>query len=151
MSIKVGQKAPDFTLPTDEGENLSLKDFIGKRLFYIFILKIIHQDVLRKLVNFAILGQSYQSLESLFWVFQKIVLTLISYLKKYALPFTLLSDKENNICEKYDVWVDKIRFGNTYKGIKRTTFLIDEKGMIAMNWPNVEIEGHIAEILKKLQ
>ena len=151
MSIEVGQKAPDFTLPTDEGEKLSLKDLNGKKIILYFYPKDNTPGCIKEACKFrdawsqlsksgvVILGISKDSIE-----------THQLFKQKYNLPFTLLSDKENNVCEQYDVWVDKKRFGNKYKGIKRTTFLIDEKGMILMSWSNVKVEGHVAEILEQL-
>ena len=151
MSIEVGQKAPDFTLPTDEGGNLSLKDLNGKRVILYFYPKdntpgcikeaCKFRDAWSQLSDFGvvILGISKDSVKN-HQLFKK----------KYSLPFTLLSDKGNDVCEQYDVLVNKNRFGNQYNGIKRTTFLIDEKGVISMIWSNIEIESHVAAILKNL-
>ena len=68
--------------------------------------------------------------------------------KKYELPFTLGSDAEGKVTEKYGVWVQKSMYGRKYMGIERATFLIDEKGMIQHVWHKVKVPGHADEVLK---
>jgi peroxiredoxin Q/BCP len=70
--------------------------------------------------------------------------------EKYDLNFPLLSDDAGKVTEAYGVWKEKNRYGRTYMGIERTTFLIDEKGRIAKVWPKVSVEGHADEVLAAL-
>src|SRR5690606_25859016 len=65
---------------------------------------------------------------------------------KHSLPFTLLSDEDHAVAEKYGVWVEKRNFGRTSMGIQRATFLIDKEGKIAAVWPKVKVKGHVDEV-----
>ncbi|MDP1975222.1 MAG: redoxin domain-containing protein, partial [Alphaproteobacteria bacterium] len=67
---------------------------------------------------------------------------------KYDLPFMLLADENLEFCQAYGVWVDKSMYGKIYKGIERSTFLIDEKGIIAHIWRKVKVDGHDQDVLK---
>jgi peroxiredoxin Q/BCP len=73
------------------------------------------------------------------------------FAEKFGLPFTLLSDEDHAVHEKYGVWVEKKRYGRTYMGTQRATFLIDKRGKIAAVWPNVSVKGHVAEVAEKLR
>ena len=73
------------------------------------------------------------------------------FVKKYDLNFTLASDKDSDVCEKYDVWRMKNNYGKTYFGIQRTTFLIDTKGKINKIWEKVKVDGHVDDVLKAVK
>ena len=66
---------------------------------------------------------------------------------KYGLPFTLVSDAEGDICERYGVWVEKKNYGKTYMGIERSTFLIDADGTVSRVWRKVKVAGHVDAVL----
>ena len=70
---------------------------------------------------------------------------------KFELPFTLLSDENHEIAEKYGVWVEKMNYGKKYMGIQRSTFLIDKEGKIAAAWPKVKVDGHAEEVTAALK
>ena len=151
MSIEVGQMAPDFTLPTDEGNSLSLKDLKGTKVILYFYPKDDTPGCTKEACEFRnIWSQLSQSGTVILGISKDSVKAHQSFKQKYNLPFTLLSDKEYNVCEQYEVWVDKNRFGKKYKGIERTTFLIDDQGVIAAVWPKVRVEGHVDKVLEKL-
>jgi len=67
--------------------------------------------------------------------------------KKYELPFTLASDEDGKVCERYGVWVEKSMYGRKYMGIERSTFLIDEKGVVRGVWRKVKVPGHVEAVL----
>jgi peroxiredoxin Q/BCP len=67
------------------------------------------------------------------------------------LTFTLLSDNESDVCEKYGVWVEKSMYGKKYMGIERTTFLIDQNGVVRQIWPKVSVTDHVKEVLESLK
>ncbi|AAO90485.2 thioredoxin-dependent thiol peroxidase [Coxiella burnetii] len=151
MSIEVGQKAPIFTLPTDEGEMLSLDDLKGKKVILYFYPKDDTPGCTKEACGFRdVWSQLSKAGVVVLGISKDSVKAHQSFKQKYNLPFTLLSDKDNTVCEQYGVMVDKNRFGKKYKGIERTTFLIDEEGVISAVWPKVKVDGHVAEVVGRL-
>lgn len=150
MSVTIGDPAPAFTLPTDEGQ-VSLSDFLGKRVVLYFYpkddtsgctseAKAFRDDHARYLaLNAEILGVSRDSPAS-----------HAKFRAKHDLPFRLASDIEGTVCEAYGVWKQKSMYGRTYMGIERTTVLIDEKGLVKAVWAKVKVTGHSAAILAAL-
>ena len=148
MDIKVGMKAPLFEVISDKNTLVKLEDFIGKRVVLYFYpkdntpgcsLEAKHfNDNLEKLVanNIVVLGVSKDSVKS-----------HCSFRDKYALKFDLLSDEKSDIIQKYGVWVNKKTFGKEHMGIQRSTFAIDENGIVEMVWENVKAVTHIKEVL----
>jgi thioredoxin-dependent peroxiredoxin len=150
--LEEGKKAPVFSLKNQDGKNVSLKDLNGKKVVLYFYPKddtsgctkeaCSFRDEFPKFnnLNAVILGISADSVES-----HK------KFAEKYNLPFTLLSDESLEVIEKYDVWKEKNNYGRKYMGIERTTFLIDENGMIQKIFPKVKVEGHDQELLEALK
>ncbi len=150
MSVSVGQPVPAFSAETDEGPR-SLADFAGKRLVLYFYPKDdtsgctseAHQfrdDYLRFTVNNCdILGVSKDSIAS-----------HTKFRAKHNLPFPLISDPEGSLCAVFDVWKEKNMYGKKHMGIERSTFLIDEKGILVREWRKVKVSGHIVDILNAL-
>ena len=148
--LNEGDKAPNFSLPSSN-KVINLKELYGKKIILFFYPKdntpgctkeaCSFSDNIAKLKNKGIyvFGVSKDSLES----HEK-------FKEKQNLRIELLSDKDNNTCERYRVWVKKNKFGKEYMGIERTTFLIDTKGKIKKIWRKVNIDNHINEILKFL-
>ena len=144
-------KAIDFTLPANNGENVKLSDFLGKRVVLYFYPKDNTQGCTQEACNFrdnferltaknvVVLGVSKDSIKK-----------HEGFVAKQKLPFLLLSDENSDVCEKYGVWNEKINFGKKYFGIIRSTFLIDEKGEIIKEWRKVKVEGHVDEIIEEL-
>jgi len=149
--LKIGDKAPDFTLISDTGEKVSLKDLKGKKVILYFYpkddtsgctaeacsfrdnIKIIEKK------NTVVIGVSKDNLKS----HQK-------FKTKYELPFTLLSDENLDMIKDYDVWKEKSMYGKKYMGIERTTYIINEKGKIQDIFNKVKVDGHTEEVLSKL-
>ena len=129
--LAVGTKAPDFTLPDQNGKLHSLADYRGKRVILYFYPKDNTSGCTKQACGFSdrypqftekgveILGVSKDSVES-----HK------KFEEKYGLAFTLLADPERNVLEAYDVWKEKKNYGKVTMGVVRTTYLIDEKGVI---------------------
>jgi peroxiredoxin Q/BCP len=147
-TLKVGDKAPDFSLPTTSGDSLSLKHLKGKKVILYFYPKDDTPGCTREACSFrdnikviqkrgaVVLGVSTDSVAS----HQK-------FTDKYDLPFMLVSDEEKELVQKYGVWKEKNMYGRKYMGVERTTFLIDEKGVIAQIFEKVKVDGHTEEIL----
>lgn len=149
--LKPGNKAPAFTLISDEGKKVSLKDLKGKKVILYFYpkddtsgctaeacgfrdnIKVIDKK------NTVVIGVSKDNTKS----HQK-------FKTKYDLPFTLLSDENFEMLNDYGVWKEKSMYGRKYMGIERTTFIIDEKGKIQEVFDKVKVPGHVEEVISKL-
>lgn len=149
IMLKIGDKAPDFRLKSDMGENISLKDLKGKKVILYFYPKDMtsgctaeacdFRDNIKKFEkkNTVVIGVSADDTAS----HQK-------FKEKYDLPFTLLSDETKGMLKDYGVWKEKSMYGKMYMGIERTTFVIDEKGKIEKIFSKVKVDGHINELLE---
>jgi thioredoxin-dependent peroxiredoxin len=143
----IGKAAPAFTLDTDTGEALSLKDLKGKKVILYFYPKDDTSGCTTQACEFrdsmprfrkgsaVILGVSPDSVKS----HQK-------FKAKFDLPFTLLADTGHGLAEKYGVWKEKSMYGRKYMGVERTTFLIDAKGVLRKVFEKVKPEGHADEV-----
>ncbi|HAY32944.1 MAG TPA: thioredoxin-dependent thiol peroxidase [Ignavibacteria bacterium] len=149
--LKIGDKAPDFSLLSDTGEKVSLKDLKGKKVILYFYPKDDTSGCTKEACSFrdnikiierknaVVIGVSKDSVSS----HQK-------FKKKYNLPFTLLSDENLDMLKDYDVWKEKSMYGRKYMGIERTTYIIDEKGKISEIFNKVKVDGHTEDILSGL-
>src|SRR5262245_47378647 len=147
--LKVGQKAPEFTLLNDNGEKVKLSDFKGKKVVLYFYPKDDTPGCTKEACNFrdgldeiadrgaVVLGVSADSVES-----HK------KFKKKFDLNFQLLSDPDKKMIENYGVWKEKSMYGKKYMGIERTTFLIGKDGKISSIFPKVKVPDHYDEVLK---
>jgi peroxiredoxin Q/BCP len=152
MSLEIGDKAPDFTLPTDGGGKVSLKELKGKAVILYFYPKDDTSGCTAEACGFrdalpnfgktgaAVIGVSKDSPAS-----------HDRFKKKYKLPFTLASDEDTAIAQRYGVWVEKSMYGRKYMGTDRSTFLIDGKGVIRGLWRKVKVPGHVDEVLKAVK
>jgi len=151
MTVDIGVKAPDFTLPANNGEEVSLSNYRGKKVVLYFYPKDMtpgctteacdFRDSYEKFINAGatILGISPDPIQK----HQKFV-------EKYGLPFLLLSDETTEVAKLYDVWKLKKNFGKEYMGIERTTFLINEEGMIEKVWQKVRVKNHVEDVFSVL-
>lgn len=150
--LQEGDLAPAFTLESDGGEKVSLKDYKGKKVVLYFYPKDMTPGCTQEACDFrdsfarikksdaVVLGVSKDSVAS----HQK-------FKAKHDLPFALLSDSEGKVCELYGVWQEKSLYGKKFMGIVRSTFVIDEKGKILRAFPKVKVNGHVDEILDVLK
>lgn len=150
--LKPGMKAPDFSLLNDKGEEISLKDFKGKKVVLYFYPKDDTSGCTKEACDFRDKIKVFEK--------NKIVVIGVSkdsvkshdkFRKKYNLPFMLLSDENLDVLKKYDVWKEKSMYGRKYMGIERTTFIIDEKGVIKEIYSKVKVDGHVDEVLSKIK
>ena len=149
--VKEGEKAPDFTLQSDEEKNVSLSDFMGRKVVLYFYPKDGTAGCTREAVEFRDLAQEFEK--------QNIVILGVSkdsikshqkFKQKNGLPFTLLSDPEGKVLNQYGVWKQKKLYGRTHMGTERTTFLIDEKGIVQKVYRKVKVKGHAQACLLDL-
>ena len=151
MVLEVGTKAPDFNLYTGDGERVSLSQFLGKKVAVYFYPKdntpgctteaCDFRDNFARLtaLNTVVIGISCDSVKS-----HK------GFSQKYELPFILLSDDEMKVVSDYGVWQLKKNYGKEYMGIVRSTFIINEQGIIEKVYEKVSVSGHVDEIVNYL-
>jgi len=148
MSLTIGDKAPDFTLPTDGNGTVALKAQRGKSVIVYFYPKDDTSGCTKEACGFRDAMPDFSKIDAtIIGISKDPVRAHDKFKQKYRLPFILASDESGEVCEKYGVWVQKSMYGRKYMGIERTTVLIDGKGVIRGLWPKVKIDGHVDEVL----
>lgn len=148
MTIAVGAKAPDFSLPATDGKIFSLADFKGKKVVIYFYPKDDTSGCTLEAHDFQKLLNDFSSAEtSVLGVSPDSLKSHDKFCGKHGLTFPLLSDEEKVMLSAYGVWVEKSMYGRKYMGVERTTVLVDEQGTIARIWNKVKVPGHAEEVL----
>ena len=149
--LTVGTKAPDFTLNDQNGAEVRLSDFLGKKVVLYFYPKDNTPGCTRQACAFA---GSYAAFKEqnvvVIGVSKDSVASHVKFAQKYELPFILLSDPELQAIQAYDVWQEKKLYGKVSMGVVRSTYIIDEQGMIEKVMPKVKPDTNAAEILEYL-
>ena len=152
MTLKEGDIAPDFSLLASNGETISLKDYIGKKVVIYFYPKDDTPGCTIEACNFrddhseitdagaVVLGVSKDDIKS-----------HNKFINKYDLPFLLLSDESTEMISAYGAWVKKKMYGKEYYGVLRKTYLIDEEGKIQRIWPKVDVKTHSRDIIELIK
>ncbi len=152
MTLDIGDKAPDFTLPTDGNGTVSLAKLKGRKVVLYFYPKDDTSGCTAEACGFRDVFPNFRATDAVvIGVSKDGVASHDKFKKKYELPFTLASDKESDMCERYGVWVEKSMYGRKYMGIERATFLLDEKGVIRGAWRKVKVPGHVEAVLAALK
>ena len=150
MTLKVGDKAPDFSAESDEGK-LSLKDLKGQKVVLYFYPKDNTSGCTREACDFRDSHPKYKKKGVVvLGVSPDTVKSHVGFRAKHELPFALVSDPDRAIANAYGVFKEKSMYGKKVMGIERTTFVIDEKGKIAAIYPKVKVDGHVAAVLAAL-
>lgn len=151
MALEQGRNAPAFTAPTQGDGKFAMKDAAGSWLVLYFYPKdntsgcttqaCDFRDNMKRLAkaNVQVAGVSPDSVNS-----------HDGFAEKQSLNFTLVSDPEKKICEKYDVWKEKSMYGRKYMGVVRTTYLVNPKGKIVAVWDTVKVKGHVDAVIAEL-
>lgn len=148
MSVKPGDKAPDFTLATDGDGNVTLSKLKGKKVILYFYPKDDTSGCTSEACGFRdSLPKFGRTDATVIGISRDTVASHDRFKKKYDLPFMLASDEEGKVCEAYGTWVEKSMYGRKYMGIERATFLIDPKGVVRNVWHKVKVPGHVEEVL----
>ena len=146
---QIGDKAPDFELPSDEGGDIRLKDFAGKPLVVYFYPKDDTSGCTSEAKAFSAAGADFDSLgATVVGVSKDPVKSHARFRQKYGLTIRLGADVEGKVVEAFGVWVEKSLYGRHYMGIERATFLIDGAGIVRKVWRKVKVAGHAEEVLK---
>ena len=148
MTLSVGDKIPDLTLPANGGREVGFKDYKGKKLVVSFY----PQD------NTPGCTQEGQDYRDRYKQFQKAGADIVGiskdsvkshdgFIAKYEFPFTLMADTEGKACDAFGAIVEKSLYGRKYMGIDRCTWLFDDKGKLRQIWRGVKVKGHAAAVL----
>ena len=149
--LEVGTKAPEFTLPDKDGNSISLTDFAGKKVVLYFYPKDNTPGCTRQACAFAGAYEEFKKINAVvIGVSKDSVASHQKFAEKHGLPFILLSDPELTAIQAYGVWQEKKLYGKVSMGVVRSTFVINENGMIEKAMPKVKPDTNAAEILEYL-
>lgn len=150
--LEAGTKAPDFTLEDKDGNQVSLSDFKGQKVILYFYPRDNTPGCSRQACAFASAYDEFKTLNAaVIGISKDSVASHQRFAEKYDLPFILLSDPERQAIEGYDVWKEKKNFGKVSMGVVRTTYIIDENGIIEKVMKRVKPDTNAAEILEYLK
>ena len=148
MSLKIGNKAPDFESINQNGDKVKLSDFIGKKVVLYFYTRDNTPGCTAQACN---LKDNYKTLQkngyTILGISKDSPKSHQKFINKYDLPFDLIADEDQNIHMKYGTWIEKSMYGKNYMGTARWTFLIDEKGNIENIIQKVKTKEHTSQIL----
>ena len=150
--LEVGKKAPDFSLLNQDGNKISLKNYLGKKVVLYFYPKDDTSGCTKEACSFSADLPKFSKVDAIILgVSPDSVKSHKKFSEKYKLKFDLLADEEKKIVEKYGVWKEKSMYGRKYMGVERTTFIIDENGKIKKIFNKVKVEGHNKEVMESLK
>lgn len=145
---EIGDTAPDFTLPQDNGAPITLSDLSGNPVVLFFYPKDNTPGCTTEALDFTALLPEFQALGvQVLGVSKDSLKKHENFRAKHALGIALLSDADGDVCERYGTWGEKKNYGRTYMGITRTTFLIGADGRIAQLWNKVKVKDHAQTVL----
>ena len=149
--LEAGIKAPEFTLPDKDGNNVSLSDFKGKKVVLYFYPKDSTPGCTKQACGFRDSYEDYKNLGvTIIGISKDSVKSHSNFAEKQNLPFILLSDTELEVIKAYDVWQAKKNYGKVSMGVVRTTYIIDENGVIEKVYKKVKTAENASEILEYL-
>jgi peroxiredoxin Q/BCP len=152
MGLQIGEAAPEISAKDQNGNDVKLSDFKGKKVILYFYPK---DDTPGCTAQACNLRDNYESLLIKGYVVLGVSVdnekSHQKFIKKYDLPFPLLADTDHTIVEAYGVWVEKSMYGKTYMGTARTTFVIDENGIVSEIIQKVDTKNHTDQILSKTE
>jgi thioredoxin-dependent peroxiredoxin len=152
MMLNPGDQAPDFTLPADSGDHITLSNLRGRPVILYFYPRDDTPGCATEACGFRDAWSEFERAGAVvLGVSADTVKSHQKFKAKYHLQFPLLADTEHQVAEQYGAWGEKKFMGKTFNGVHRVTYLIDEHGVIARVWPKVKPEGHAGEILEALR
>lgn len=150
--LSAGTKAPDFSLKDQFGKDVSLTDFLGKKVVLYFYSRDNTPGCSRQACAFAGAYEESMSMDAVvIGVSKDSVASHVKFAEKYSLPFVLLSDPELEAIKAYDVWQEKKNYGKVSMGVVRSTYIIDEQGIIEKVMPKVKPDTNAADVLNYLK
>lgn len=150
--VSLGKKAPDFTLPDQDGNKIKLSDLKGKYVVLYFYPKDDTPGCTKEACNFRDSFPQFSNIDAvILGISPDSVASHKKFSEKYKLPFKILADEDKKVVEKYGVWKEKSMYGKKYMGVERTTFIIDPEGKIKKIFPKVKVDNHHKEVLEALK
>ncbi|MEO1294148.1 MAG: peroxiredoxin, partial [Pseudomonadota bacterium] len=150
--LEPGSEAPDFTLPRDGGEMLTLSAQRPKTVVLFFYPKDDTSGCTKEAIAFTELKADFEAAGAvLIGISKDSVKKHDKFIAKHELGVTLVSDEESDTCERYGTWVEKSMYGKKYMGIERSTFVIDGDGKITHAWRKVKVPGHAEAVLEAVK
>lgn len=147
-----GQTAPDFTLPRDGGEEVTLSALRPKNVVLYFYPRDDTSGCTKEAQGFTEAKADFQAAGAVvIGVSKDTVAKHDKFVTKYDLDVILVSDADGDVCERYGTWVEKSMYGKKYMGIERSTFLIDGEGKVVREWRKVKVPGHVEEVLEAVR
>lgn len=152
METLLNMEAPNFTLLNENEEKISLSNYRGKKVILYFYPKDMTPGCTTEACDFRDHYETFTDLNAvILGISGDDAKKHSKFIEKYGLPFSLLVDENHEVCEKYGVWVLKKMFGREYMGIERSTFLINENGIVEKEWRKVSVKNHIVDVLTYLR
>ena len=152
MSVSVGDKAPEVTLPRDGGGAISRADHAGKIGGLYFSPRDATSGCTKQAIGFSEKRAEFEAAGAvIIGVSKDSVASHDRFKAKHGLDLALASDEAGDVVERYGVWVEKSMYGRKYMGIERSTFLIDGDGIVRQIWRKVRIPGHVDEVLSAVR
>lgn len=149
--LQTGMKAPEFELVNQQGDTVRLSDFLGKKVVLYFYPKDNTPGCTKQACAFAAAYEGFRAKDvAVIGISKDSAASHLKFVQKYDLPFMLLSDPERKAIEEYGVWQEKKLYGKVSMGIVRTTYIIDEQGIIENVMPKVKPDTNAAQILEYL-
>ncbi|NNE58749.1 MAG: thioredoxin-dependent thiol peroxidase [Hellea sp.] len=150
--LKVGDKAPDFVMPTENDGKTRLADYVGQYLVLYFYPRDNTPGCTIEAKDFSSLKSDFESLNCrILGVSRDSIKKHENFIAKQNLSISLGADLEGKVTEDYGVWAEKKLYGKTYMGIVRATFLIDPDGVVVVVWPKVKVKNHAEDVLATLK
>jgi peroxiredoxin Q/BCP len=148
----VGDRAPDFTMPTDGGGKVKLSELKGKTVVLYFYPKDDTTGCTKEACGFNDTLPNFSKLKAeVIGVSRDSVASHDKFKKKYGLKFRLGSDEDGKVSDAYGTWGEKTLYGRKYMGMERATYLIDGKGVVRQVWRKVKVPGHVEEVMAAIK
>lgn len=152
MTVEVGEQVIDFTLPNQQGENVSLSDFKGKSVVLYFYPKDMTPGCTTQACDFRDEHKNFSELNAvIIGVSPDPAASHQKFIAKHDLPFLLLADEDHKLAKEFRTWILKNNFGKEYYGIERSTFIINEEGKLEKEFRKVRVKGHVEEALNYMK
>lgn len=149
--VAIGQKVPNFTLPSSNGQEVSLSDYLGRKVILYFYPKNMTPACTQEACEFRDAHDQITALGAVvLGISPDPLASHLRFTEKNGLPFPLLSDEDHKVSEMFGVWQLKKLYGREFMGIVRSTFLIDEQGILIEEWRKVRVKGHVASAIAEI-